>query len=261
MNHADLIAEAERRREAGSASLNTDRRTLMQKSNVTQPEVPNQDAITEADNLAGASFDSPTLGGFSHPRPLTNGAAPDPYDPAALRLSQDFTAGSGVKKALLTVPVRKPGKTAFYRVHPSTDYALPTILLEVEGDRDSTYLIAPELRSALAAEPACAPWQLYTAIDRQDVLFLWKVRLPGADGKSNPWWDSAHEAAARAQRTWVKIAANQALGAYDVWEAASELSEPNWPNKSSRELLAIAFKGKLIDSLDHPVLRKLRGEI
>ena len=27
-----------------------------------------------------------------------------------------------------------------------------------------------------------------------------------------------------------------------------------------RELLRVAFKGRLIDSLDHPVLKKLRGE-
>src|SRR5262245_28394028 len=54
-----------------------------------------------------------------------NGTAPDPFDPVALRLSQDFTAGLGVKKALLTVPVRKPDKSWFVRVHPSEDYALP----------------------------------------------------------------------------------------------------------------------------------------
>ena len=32
----------------------------------------------------------------------------DPFDPAALRLSQDYTATVGVKKLLTRVPVRKP---------------------------------------------------------------------------------------------------------------------------------------------------------
>ena len=27
-----------------------------------------------------------------------------------------------------------------------------------------------------------------------------------------------------------------------------------------RDLLAVAFKGRLVDTLDHPVLRRLRGE-
>jgi hypothetical protein len=215
---------------------------------------------TEPDNGDTTSFDPAVLELPRQPKPSTE-AAPDPFDPAALRLTHDFAATLGVKKVLLTIPVRKPGKTAFLRIHPSVDYTLATILLELEGDRDSTYLVLPELRPALAAEPACAPWQLYTAIDRQEVLFLWKVRLPGADGKSNSWWDSAHEAAALARKTWVRIAADQSLGAYRVWEATGELGDPEWPDKSFRELLAIAFKGKLIDSLDHPVLRKLRGEV
>jgi len=162
---------------------------------------------------------------------------------------------------LRTVPVRKgPDKTAFVRVHPSDAYALPTLLLELEGDRDGSYLVAPALRPALAAEPACAPWQLYTALDRQGNPFLWKVRLPGADGKSNAWWDSAHEAVRLARHSWVRVAADLALGAYAVWQATGELGEPEWPHHSFRELLAIAFKGKLIDSPDHPVLRRLRGE-
>ena len=38
---------------------------------------------------------------------------PNPFDPAALRLNQDFAETVGVKKLLTTVPVRKPGKRGF----------------------------------------------------------------------------------------------------------------------------------------------------
>ena len=34
-----------------------------------------------------------------------------------------------------------------------------------------------------------------------------------------------------------------------------------WPDTPFRDLLRTAFKGRYIDSLDHPVLRKLRGEV
>src|SRR5262245_49032803 len=57
----------------------------------------------------------------------TNGTAPsgpDPFDPAALRLSEDHAANLGVKKALLTVPVRKPDKSWWVRVHPDEKYRL-----------------------------------------------------------------------------------------------------------------------------------------
>ena len=39
----------------------------------------------------------------------------DPFDPAALRISQDFAASAGVEQVLATVPVRKPGKQDFVR--------------------------------------------------------------------------------------------------------------------------------------------------
>ncbi len=45
-----------------------------------------------------------------------------------------------------------------------------------------------------------------------------------------------------------------------LFEAMGDLPGPTWPDVSFRDLLAIAFKGKRIDTLDHPVLRRLRGE-
>jgi hypothetical protein len=196
-------------------------------------------------------------------QPPTNGhspaAAPDPFDPASLRLSHDFAA-LGVKKALLTVPVRKPDKSWWVRVHPGDDYALQTAVIELKEERE-TYLVAPALWPQLAAEATFSPRALFTTINRQGVLFLWPIRLPGSDGKVDAWSQSALEAAQKARKGWVRVAANMALGAYEVWEASGDLGEPDWPDKPFRELLATGFKGKLIDSVDHPVLRKLRGEV
>ena len=38
----------------------------------------------------------------------TDTASPDPFDLKALQLTQDFIGTVGVKKQLLTIPVRKP---------------------------------------------------------------------------------------------------------------------------------------------------------
>ena len=38
-----------------------------------------------------------------------------------------------------------------------------------------------------------------TAINRQGVLFLWPIRLPGADGKIDDWSRSAMDAADEAK--------------------------------------------------------------
>jgi hypothetical protein len=39
------------------------------------------------------------------------------------------------------------------------------------------------------------------------------------------------------------------------------MPEPVWPDVPFSGLVHIAFKGRVIDTLDHPVVRRLRGEL
>jgi hypothetical protein len=188
--------------------------------------------------------------------------APDPYDPASLRLSQDQMAGLGVRKALLTVPVRKPDKSWFVRVHPDPAYRLQTAVVELKEDgAGETYLVAPALWPDLAAESTFSPRALFTAVNRQGVVFIWPIRLPGPDGRHDEWSRSALEATDLAALRWVRIAANMGLGAYEVSVATGQLPEPDWPDVRFQELLRVAFKDRLIADRNHPVLRRLRGEV
>ena len=135
---------------------------------------------------------------------------PDPFDPEALRISQDFAALADVKPILATVPVRKPNRQDFVRVHPSEDYQLTTALLELKEERE-TYLVAPDLRHELFGE--LVPVMIFTAINRQGVVFLWRCRLPDETGRTNPWHESALEAAERAKSKWTRVQADMSLGA------------------------------------------------
>ncbi len=179
------------------------------------------------------------------------------FDPAKLRLSQNFAETVGVKKALVTVPVRKPNKQEFVRVHPNEEYRLETAVLELKEERE-TYLVAPELWPELPSE--LTPKVLYTTMNRQGVLALWPVRLPGEDGRLDAWNVSALEAAKMARTRWVRVVANMSLGAYEVFEATGDLPDPHWPEKEFSEILKVAFKGHYIEEIDHPVINKLRGE-
>jgi len=185
---------------------------------------------------------------------------PDPFDPASLRLSQDFGDSLGVKKTLATIPVKKPEKTWFVRVHPAEDFATQTAVLELKEERE-IYLVDRSLWPELGSrESTFTRRALFTAINRQGVLFLWPVRLPGPDGKIDSWSQSALEAAVSAREGWVRVVANMALGAYDIYQATGDLPEPQWPDAPFLQIWRTAFKDRCIDSRDHPVLRRLRGE-
>jgi hypothetical protein len=44
--------------------------------------------------------------------------------------------------------------------------------------------------------------------------------------------------------------------------ALAQLAEPVWPDLPPfGEILRIAFRDRRIDSLEHPILRRLRGEV
>lgn len=183
----------------------------------------------------------------------------DPFDDLeSLKLSQDFSAAIGVKKVITTVKCDKPHRQVFVRVKPGEDNRLETGIFEDKINRGERYLVDRALWPELVTEisPVC----LFTAITKQGDISLWPVKLPGQDGRSNDWNDSALAAAKLAETRWVRMAANMQAGCYDIFEATGELAEPQWPELSFQEILRLAFKDRFIQDTDHPVMRALRGE-
>jgi hypothetical protein len=130
------------------------------------------------------------------------------------------------------------------------------LLIELKDDRE-IYLVPPDIARELVGE--FKPYTLYTTINRQGVVRLWPVRIPDADGRALEWHRSAAEAAQLAMTRWVRVKANMSLGAYEISVAESTKSEPTWPELTFHELLRIAFRDRLVDRLDHPVVNRLRG--
>jgi hypothetical protein len=182
--------------------------------------------------------------------------APNPFDLGSLRLSQDFVGAAGVKKLLTHVPVRKPGRQDFIRVHPDAAYRVDVGVIQLKDD-DETYLVCPELHAELRGEMVFV--SIFTAITRQGVTFLWPVRLQLPDDKPLAWWTSAREAAEMAINQWVRVSANKHLGAYEITAATGLVAEPEWPTLSFQRLIEIGFRDRLVDRLDHPLVQRLRG--
>jgi hypothetical protein len=194
------------------------------------------------------------------PVEMNNTAASDPFDPANLRLNQDFAETAGVKKLLTTVPVRKPLNQDYVRVHPDPAFRDTFPILEWKAEKE-LYIVTAGLVSELAGEFTAQT--VHTAINRQGTIFLWPIRTVGPDGRDMNWWRSAREAAELAMNSWVRVKSNTAEGFYEIWPAPAgiKIEEPTWPELTFWELVKIAFKDRLIDRPDHPVIKRLRGEI
>jgi hypothetical protein len=180
-------------------------------------------------------------------------------DLEALKVSPEALSGSGSAREVLTqVPVRKPNRDGFIRTHPDPDMSLATTVYADKETRE-TFLVPPTMRNALLGEAKVV--LIATAITRQHVAFLWPVPLPDETGRDYPWWESAREAYELAKTSWIRLVPDMQLGAYRIYKAEGELSEPKWPDKTFQDLLEIGFRGRIIASADHPVVKRLRGQL
>ena len=179
-------------------------------------------------------------------------------DLKSLRLKANYGATLGVKKLLTLVTVGKPKKQIFFRTHSAVEMTFDVMLLELKESRES-YVVMPDV--AQVVSELVRPVRLHSAIDRENNLFLIPVPLPGENGTRNPWHDSLADALEHAKLKWIRITANMYAGGYNVWGAAVDLPEPEWPADDIEKLVEIAFRGKIITSLDHPVIQTLLGKI
>jgi hypothetical protein len=185
--------------------------------------------------------------------------APDPFDPASLRISPEGEPGSGVRKLLTQIPVRKPHKQEFFRCHSDPAYRVRMGVLELGADRE-VYAVIPAIMVVMGQDAKRV--EMRVCMSLHGVLFLWHVPLPTEEGRRNAWHETARDAAEQAETKWIRLQPNMNAGQYDILVAEKGGPDPKWPELSFSELLRLAFsKGRLIDTLDHPAMKQLRGEL
>lgn len=178
-------------------------------------------------------------------------------DPENLKLSQDFTQEMTVERIQGTIEVRKPDPQWFVRTHPDPEMQLNTSVLILKEERE-IYLVDPSVRDEICSE--LVPIKLVRAINRMNKEFLWPLRLPGSDGRTNSWYSSALTAAEIAINHWVRMIAEKSEYRIERARSQKAIPDPDWSSKDFKEILNIAFKDRYITDSSHPVVKKLRWE-
>lgn len=176
----------------------------------------------------------------------------------SLRLTQDYATTAFGKPVNVIVPVAKPPKSAFVRIHPGGESSTILNLLDASKlGADGMYAVGPEVAPVIGDHTRLT--QIRLAVTSQSAPYLVPIPLAGPDGRQNPWHVSLARAMEMAESRWIRISANMLRGGYDVFEAIGQLPAPQWPTESFEELLEIAFRGRLITSEDHPLVQQLLG--
>lgn len=182
-------------------------------------------------------------------------SAPRVFDPRKFRAPQSYN-DAHVTEITTTISFEKPPKKEFIRFASARDRVFHGAIL-LDGGDDGQYLVDRALLPELENDVRVV--SLYQGITQWGRTFLSAVPLPGPDGKRNPWHESLHQAALIAMKKWVRIMADMNFKGYRVFDARGHIPEPTWPKQSFVDLLQIAFRDRVIETLDHPVVRKLQG--
>ena len=177
---------------------------------------------------------------------------------ANLRLPQNFDSIVGGQKLTQQVSVKRPEKQWFVRTHPSNDMWFNAAILEFQEERQ-IYIVEQQLWDELANE--IVPKVLIPSMTTHGHPFLWPIRLPSEDGRIDDWNRTAGLAAELARDKWLRLMSNQSLGSYETLVAATMYPDPTWPEFGLEEWLRLGFRDRVISSLEHPVVRRLRGEM
>ena len=91
-------------------------------------------------------------------------------------------------------------------------------------------------------------------------IFLFPVQLPKtSNDKWNSWHEAQAEAVDKAKKQWIRMEPSREQGGYILQKAQGELDEPEWPDKTIDEYIAIAFKSHIIADEKHSIVKQLRG--
>jgi hypothetical protein len=157
--------------------------------------------------------------------------------------------------AFSKLEIRKPPADHFVHVHPNPDFnGVFPLYGDSEANRFDPYLIAPELIDSLPPQVKVNVkyYRLAVAITDTGRLFLYHVAQTGSD-----WHESGDGCILIAMVEWAKIVPD--ASGYRVERPEATLPDPVFPDWSFGEYLARAFKDRYIGSLDHEIVKRLRG--
>lgn len=164
--------------------------------------------------------------------------------------------GSISTKVQVTASAGKPAPGMYFRTNASPEFSILSAALKAP-DGSGVYLATDLVRQLVPEEVTFV--QLFVYMTRAGGLGVWPISMPRGDGRMTEWTRSALEAAYLAMKEWVRIRANMSIGAYEVHRLMVSIPEPEWPNLTFEQILRIAFRDRIIDSTDHPLVRQLQG--
>ena len=231
-----------------------------------QTEVRDSKGATPVAETVDAASGSPPPSGSANSSRGSRNASPiiiDPFTNVHKMLARPIESGPVASKVVaFKVPVsHRPHKGRWCAIHSDPNYSIRASFL-VFG-RDEIFLLDPTIAPEFEGEDVYREATVYTGVLRPNCApFLLHVTSPRPEARTNDYWTSMHAAAKAGMSQWMRVITDQDAGCY-IYEVADLSRWPvRWPDVPFGELLRRGFKNpdRFIDSMDHAVVKELRGD-
>ena len=177
----------------------------------------------------------------------------------ALRRDLPGVKGAGAAGIVAISVGKAPAKNEFFRSHREFCPLIPIVDLEVGMERQF-FAVTPDMVEALGSIGiSVTDHLLYLTVTSAGAVRIVPVRQANADGEQNEYNRTKEIGLVQSFDEWVRLFTDQPNHCYKVYPAmAGRFGEPQWPELKPAKIFKLAFrdKGRLIDSVEHPLFRK-----
>jgi hypothetical protein len=176
-------------------------------------------------------------------------------------LRRDLPGVKGTSAAgIVTISVgKKPAKNEFFRTHKEFRPIVPIVDLEVGMEQQFFAVTADMVEALRAIGITVTDHVLYLTITARGAYRIVPVRQANADGEQNEYHRTKEIGLVQAIDEWVRLFTDQENRCYKVFPApAGRFADPTWPDLKPARIFKLAFrdKGRLLDSVEHPLFKK-----
>jgi hypothetical protein len=183
-----------------------------------------------------------------------------PTHPNRFRISQNFAEHVQTRKKAVLVPMRRPDDQEWVFIPSGKEWRDSVGMLKDKANREF-YVVEPELLPEISE--SLIPVLLVAYVTRGGSPGLWPIRLPNEAGRLDSYNRSALEIVYGHTDEWIRVTLDESGRAYQIVEMSSkvEMPQPKLPEGGFSYLFGVAIKGNIITTLEHPLLKTLRGEL
>jgi hypothetical protein len=167
----------------------------------------------------------------------------------------------GSATGIVAISVGKtPSKNEFFRAHPDFRPVVPIVDLEVGMEKQFFAVTNDMIEPLNSIGVTVTEHVLYLTITARGAIRLVPVRQANADGEQNEYHRTKEIGLIQSMDEWVRLYTDQENRCYKVFPApAGRFGEPQWPELKHAKIFRLAFrdKGRLVDSTEHPLFKKL----